>query len=58
MPIDIECVLEVKESDIWVGTDELNNLSIFAGADSDLIFGINKIQLTPLKRARVVCASE
>ena len=43
MPIDIECVLEVKGSDIWVGTDELNNLSIFAGADSDLIFGINKV---------------
>ena len=43
MPIDIECVLEIKESNIWVGTDELNNLSVFANADSDLVFGINKI---------------
>ena len=43
MPIDIECCLEVKESDGWVGNNELSELNIFANGDSDIIFGISKL---------------
>ena len=43
MPIDIECCLEVKESDEWVGNNELSELNIFANGDSDIIFGISKL---------------
>ncbi len=45
MPIDIEGWIEVKNLDTpeWVGVDGISSYMIFAGKESDYIFGITKI---------------
>lgn len=45
MPIDIEGWIEVKKTDSenWVGVENISSQLIFAGADSNYLFGITKI---------------